>query len=132
MLPPADNVPWIIATPDAAPVGYLAAKNSLNIWLIVMGSIYLFFSVSTMGTFCVWDDWDEPKPKVTITLLHTLWCTAWIIYGGYILFTDTGKTCHHSSHPGAHTTYNMGLAAWILMLIAYPGLFLCILYVSDI
>ena len=127
--PPPDLPPYIIMTPDAAVPTPGTPSNSLNIWLIVYGSLFIALSVAQLFILAIYE-YDSVGPRLMFMFLHLAWCLAWIIYGGILLFGSKGKTCKNSLAKGGYRVYQTSLAMWILMILGYPGLVSITCYVA--
>lgn len=125
-LVPSQNVPWIITTPDSGAPAFSAPNNHANQWLVIMGCLYLGFTIiQWLVDQCL----DLPGWSGICAMLHIAWCVAWICYGGYVLFKDAGPICHHSAYSHAHLVFSTGVAMWVLMIVGLPFLvILCIAY----
>lgn len=130
MAPPPGSAPYFIYTPDANPTVAGAAKNLLNIWLIVYGALFLTLTALEIIILCIFD-YDSKSIRVFSLFFILLWTVAWIIVGGIFLFTSTGKTCHHSVNRGGYRVWQTGLGIWVLSILTIPGILVTMCAISD-
>lgn len=126
--PPPGLEPQFIMTPDAAPLVAAPANNTLNRWLIVHGSLMLGLAVIQL-VILIFCEAGGLSIRFLFTILMFLFQLGWVIYGGIILFNDTGKTCKRSLNRKGYTVWQTTLAMWILNLIGLPALIITIGYV---
>lgn len=115
----------------------------LGSWLIAYGLVFVALGVLYCPLKVRWmaifaehdydgsaDAWQLPKLRkllITIVSVLTICSLTWIAYGGWLLFSQKGKICKHSTHGGGHDLYRATLAYWILMLIGLLPLVILIL-----